>query len=469
MFFSDGNGQYSYLSPFSEHPITEKGVEFKSVYHYYVYNKFILTDPYWAKASMKIESMRKLIQIGNSRRHRIIPCWDSKKYDIMKKGYESKFQQHKDIKQKLIDLKESNLKYNAQPEFKYWSCYGKNMLGQLLMELKNKYSKESAPEPKPVPVKKEVAKPETAHTESLYVKPVEVKECVDVLYQVPIPVLHPSLAGSIKPPTSVDKYKRVLASPINIKPKNKVAEIVSALEISSQKTQDTQKTQETQKSQETQETQKTQDTQKTQETQKSQETQKTQEKTSKQSLSDKFFTGPDNIKQYKIDTTDVSRIITQEYEKLKNTQKLSVKHEQKEEGNKNPVVKKINGNTWLKNLVAEKPIPKPIPKPCIKQKELIVIYLDSLDNKVENSICIPLAEKKLITGEEVDDNTLISISKKLNELDVTKEICLKDTTGWYSSVLYNLNRAIAGKSVDLKTTSGKYVQGIMDRNPELVM
>jgi hypothetical protein len=67
------------------------------------------------------------------------------------------------------------------------------------------------------------------------------------------------------------------------------------------------------------------------------------------------------------------------------------------------------------------------------------------------------------------NDTLISISKKLNELNVTKKICLNDTTGWYSFVLQNFSRAIAGKSVDLKSPAGQYAQEIMDRHPEMVM
>jgi hypothetical protein len=63
---------------------------------------------------------------------------------------------------------------------------------------------------------------------------------------------------------------------------------------------------------------------------------------------------------------------------------------------------------------------------------------------------------------------LISISKKLNVLSLTKKICLNDTTGWYNLVLQNLSRAIAGKVYDDAQGPGLYVKGIMERNPILV-
>jgi ribA/ribD-fused uncharacterized protein len=420
MFFNDGNGQTSYLSPFSKHPITEKGLKFQSVYHYYTFNKFNKfkpIDPQRAAASLNSKTTKILIQIGNSRRHRIIPDWDSKKYGIMKRGYELKFQQHKDIKQGLIDLQAPELKYTAQPMFKYWGCYGENMLGKLLLELKKKYIEESISKPKPVPVKKMVTPPVPVSTNARVVKINNVRQFADVLYQVPVPVLPPSLAGHgfLKPlSVSDDEVDGIIAVPVPsmemLLPKNNT----------------------------------------------------------KQSVSEKFFTSTDNIKQEEIDRGDLSKIITHEYEKLKIKQTSFVKQEPKQEELKvTPVVKKVKDNQCLNKLTSSHVVEKP--KHDTHQKELLVLSFDSLDNNVENAIYIPLSEKKLITGEDVDDDILISISKKLNELDMTKKICLTDATGWYSSVLQNLSKAIAGKSVDMKSPEGKYAQGIMDRHPELAM
>jgi ribA/ribD-fused uncharacterized protein len=230
IFFNDNNGQDSYMSPFSKHPITEKGVKFQSVYHYYTYNKFNTTDPQWAKETEKANLEKTLIQIGNSRRHQIIPDWDSKKYGFMKRGYELKFQQHKGTKQKLINLKASVLKYNAHPTFKYWGSYGQNMLGKLLMELKKKYTEESSP--KPVPVKKVMKPPAPVFIKSRVVKIKAVQHFTDMLYQVPVPVLPLSLAGPgiIKFLSDADKEEEVLVNPVPIsksKSDNEVDEIIS--------------------------------------------------------------------------------------------------------------------------------------------------------------------------------------------------------------------------------------------------
>jgi len=373
MFFNDGNGQYSYLSPFSKHPITENGVKFQSVYHYYTYNKFNPTDPRWAATAVDTKTTKTLLQIGNSRRHQITPNWDSKKYDVMKRGYELKFQQHKGTKQGLINLNASALQYNAQPTFKYWSCYGQNMLGRLLLELKKKYTEESAPKHKPVIVKKVVTSIASVSVKARDVDLKEVRKFADMLYQVPVPVLPPSLAGTgvLKLPPVADDEKEVLVDTGFIKRSKSDNEV-------------------------------------------------------------------DEITTVPVPILEMS---------LQNTQTVSVNLEPKPDMEEKREELKMN----------------------VQQKELLIISLDILDNNVENSICIPLAEKKLITNEEVDDYTLIKISQKLNELNVTKNICLNDTAGWYSCVLQNLSRAIDGKSVDLKSPAGEYAQGIMERHPSIAM
>ena len=82
---------------------------------------------------------------------------------------------------------------------------------------------------------------------------------------------------------------------------------------------------------------------------------------------------------------------------------------------------KRNNNSWLKSIIQkDSELSKKTDIP--EEKELLVISFNSPDDKVEDAICIPLTEMKAVTGQEVDDDTLISISKKLNELNMKKKI-----------------------------------------------
>jgi predicted NAD-dependent protein-ADP-ribosyltransferase YbiA (DUF1768 family) len=147
MFFGDYDGDLSYLSPFSDHPILSDKVSFKSVYHYYTYHKFNTTNPALSIMAANAKTRRILTLIGNDHRHKITPDWDMKKYDIMKRGYELKFQQHPIIKKSFMCLKNVELKYSPHVRFNYWGHNGKNMMGVLLKELKTKYVGVIKPEP----------------------------------------------------------------------------------------------------------------------------------------------------------------------------------------------------------------------------------------------------------------------------------------------------------------------------------
>ena len=72
---------------------------------------------------------------------------------------------------------------------------------------------------------------------------------------------------------------------------------------------------------------------------------------------------------------------------------------------------------------------------------------------------------KLVSGDEVDDKLLIKISKKINDLERTKNVRIDDTTGWYSSILRNLRLAVNGETYDENDASSSYIVGIIDRNP----
>ena len=138
MIFGNEEGEHSYLSPFSKHSIRENGVVFSSVYNYYVYRKFNNLNAVQLKSMASILQERVLIQLSNSRTNRIVPNWNDVKYDVMKRGFMLKFEQHPALKKKFEKLEHLDYKYNI-PSFTYWGYNGDNKLNELLCELRMYY------------------------------------------------------------------------------------------------------------------------------------------------------------------------------------------------------------------------------------------------------------------------------------------------------------------------------------------
>ena len=76
----------------------------------------------------------------------IIPEWSKIKIDRMRKCLFAKFTQHSDLKQKLINTKNAKIIENSKTDA-FWGIgkngKGKNMLGNLLMELRKELQNEN--------------------------------------------------------------------------------------------------------------------------------------------------------------------------------------------------------------------------------------------------------------------------------------------------------------------------------------
>lgn len=58
-----------------------------------------------------------------------------------------------------------------------------------------------------------------------------------------------------------------------------------------------------------------------------------------------------------------------------------------------------------------------------------------MDDKVNNDVIyIPLEDKKNITGNEIDDEILLKIAKKINKLSTNRSVQIKESN-WYSKVI----------------------------------
>lgn len=74
-----------------------------------------------------------------------------------------------------------------------------------------------------------------------------------------------------------------------------------------------------------------------------------------------------------------------------------------------------SSNTWLKKLA----------------RKSVLLSFDSLSNSAKGSICIPLAERFELTGEEVSDTILMEIAKIVN----SGLYILQDSTNRYNTII----------------------------------
>jgi predicted NAD-dependent protein-ADP-ribosyltransferase YbiA (DUF1768 family) len=134
MSFDDSN----YLSPFNSCTIVEGDLKFNSVYHYYVYKKFLGSDAALSEMILKAGSKQQLVALSDTRHVPVIDGWDSKKYNIMKSGYILMFNQHKE----LMDMFKTDTKYHYDYEmsaFSYWGCFGSNRMNKMLCDVRKEF------------------------------------------------------------------------------------------------------------------------------------------------------------------------------------------------------------------------------------------------------------------------------------------------------------------------------------------
>lgn len=127
---------YGEFSNFSRHPITVDGTFYHTSEHYYQSQKFIHNPEY----------MQQIMDephpgLSKDMAWKLSPRedWEQVKDDVMRTALRAKMEQYPHIKQMLLDTEENELIEDSPTDY-YWGCgedgSGKNMLGKLLMELR---------------------------------------------------------------------------------------------------------------------------------------------------------------------------------------------------------------------------------------------------------------------------------------------------------------------------------------------
>jgi ribA/ribD-fused uncharacterized protein len=156
LFFGsdESKGDYRHFSNMSEHKITIDDVEYKTVEHYFQAMKareFEDTEMY--QKILKIKTPKAAKAIGQKIANFKPEVWDKRKDELMEKGVRTKFVQHPTLRKQLLETGDKTIG-EANPRDTYWGIgtsmnlekakipskwRGKNMMGKLLMKLREEF------------------------------------------------------------------------------------------------------------------------------------------------------------------------------------------------------------------------------------------------------------------------------------------------------------------------------------------
>lgn len=136
---------YGCFSNFSKHPIVVNGITFLTSEHYFQSRKFEGTPYEWQ--IIRAFSPSEAAKMGRSRQYPLRQDWDQIKLNVMRYALYYKFTQHLDIQKILLDTQDAYIVEHTSRD-SYWGDGssekmegvigpGENMLGRLLMELRN--------------------------------------------------------------------------------------------------------------------------------------------------------------------------------------------------------------------------------------------------------------------------------------------------------------------------------------------
>lgn len=136
---------YGGFSNFIACPFELKGKIWKTAEHYFQAQKFAGTAH--EEELRLVASPMVVARMGRSRQRPLRKDWEKVKDDIMREALRAKFTQHEDLKNILLETGDAHLIEHTKND-SYWADggdgSGKNMLGILLMELREELKKEQS-------------------------------------------------------------------------------------------------------------------------------------------------------------------------------------------------------------------------------------------------------------------------------------------------------------------------------------
>ncbi|MDY0288703.1 MAG: NADAR family protein [Sphaerochaeta sp.] len=132
--------EYGYLSNYWVATIHIEGKSWKSTEHYYQGQKTL--DQTYAQRIRQAPTCDEAKDLGNDPACVYRPDWETEKIEAMRVAIRAKFDQHDDLRALLLGTGDAILIEDSRSDY-YWGIgeagTGKNMLGILLMELRQTY------------------------------------------------------------------------------------------------------------------------------------------------------------------------------------------------------------------------------------------------------------------------------------------------------------------------------------------
>lgn len=138
LFYSQCEEPYGCFSNFSSHGFKLDGQWWPTSEHYFQAQKFVGTDH--ADEVREAKTPKMAAEMGRQRNRPLRADWEDVKDEVMHKAVLAKFKAHADIGEILLSTGDEHIIENSPTDY-YWGCgadgTGKNMLGQILVEVRN--------------------------------------------------------------------------------------------------------------------------------------------------------------------------------------------------------------------------------------------------------------------------------------------------------------------------------------------
>jgi len=142
IYFYSTREDFGCFSNFSSHGFELDGHYWRTSEHYFQAQKFAGTE--FEEQVREAKSPKQAAELGRRRDFPLRDDWEAVKDDVMRRAVLRKFETHDDIRAILLGTGNEELVENAPGDY-YWGCgkngTGKNMLGIILMETRDKLRK----------------------------------------------------------------------------------------------------------------------------------------------------------------------------------------------------------------------------------------------------------------------------------------------------------------------------------------
>lgn len=131
--------EYGCFSNFAPYPIDLDGRLWPTSEHYFQAQKFL--DAGHQEAIRLAKSPMIAARMGRDRKRPLRPDWEAVKVDVMRQALRAKFSQHQDLQQVLLGTGDAQLVEHTERDSYWGDGSGKNVLGKLLMEIREELGK----------------------------------------------------------------------------------------------------------------------------------------------------------------------------------------------------------------------------------------------------------------------------------------------------------------------------------------